>query len=239
MTRFFNRPVIILLVLLVVLNIVEGDFSNPLQWLIQKLIMLPGIIIGLTFHEFAHGAVSAMLGDPTPKAQGRLTLNPLAHFEPVGFIALLIAGFGWGIPVQIDPRYYKRPRLDEFLVAIAGVTMNFIIAIIFTFVLKLCVDANIDVSDGSIGLYIVLIIQQIILINIVLMVFNLLPIPPLDGFGIITEIFNLKKYSWYPTLYNYGLPILMICILFGVTRIVLNPATSAIYSFLMRMIGLG
>ncbi len=218
------------------MNFINGQFSDPISWLIAKLLTLPGIVIGLTFHEFAHGAVSYALGDPTPKLQGRLTLNPLKHFDPVGFIALLVAGFGWGVPVQVDSRYYKRPRLDEFLVSIAGVTMNFLIAVAFSFVMKLCLNSGMDISDGTWGNYLIIIIQNIITINIVLMVFNLLPIPPLDGFGIITQIFNLRQYDWYYKLYNNGLPILMICIVFGLTRMILNPATSAIYNFLLSHI---
>lgn len=238
MRRFFNTPTVILLVLLVALNFFNGSFTDPLSWLVAKLLMLPGIVIGLTFHEFAHGAVSYALGDPTPKLQGRLTLNPLAHFEPIGFVSLLIAGFGWGVPVEVDNRYYKRPRLDEFLVSIAGVAMNFLIALLFTFVLKLCVNAGVGLDGSGFGYYMLVIIQNIISINIVLMVFNLLPIPPLDGFGIITQIFNLRQYDWYYTLYRNGLPILLICIVLGLTRMILNPATQGIYSLLLNIVGI-
>ena len=91
--------------------------------------MLPGIIIGLAFHEFAHAAVAFKLGDPTPKMQGRVTINPLAHIDPVGLAALLFAGFGWGVPVQINPSNFKKRRRDELLVSLAGVTMNLVIAI--------------------------------------------------------------------------------------------------------------
>ena len=89
--------------------------------ILTKILMLPGIIIGLSFHEFAHAWVSDKLGDPTPRRQGRVTINPLAHIDWMGFLALLLVGFGWGKPVQIDPGYYKHRRRDEFLVGIAGV----------------------------------------------------------------------------------------------------------------------
>ena len=100
--------------------------------ILTKLLMLPGIIIGLSFHEFAHAWMSDKLGDPTPRRQGRVTINPMAHIDPIGFLALLLVGFGWGKPVQIDPGYYKHRRRDEFLVGIAGVTMNLLIAVIFS-----------------------------------------------------------------------------------------------------------
>ena len=98
--------------------------------IMTKLLMLPGIIMALSFHEFAHAWVSDKLGDPTPRRQGRVTLNPLAHIDWIGFLTLVLVGFGWGKPVQIDPSYYKNRRRDEFFVAIAGVTMNLILAVI-------------------------------------------------------------------------------------------------------------
>ena len=101
-----------------------------------KILTLPGIILGLSLHEFAHAWMSDRLGDPTPKRQGRLTINPLAHIDWIGFIALLFVGFGWGKPVMIDPGYYKNRRLGEFLTGIAGVTMNLIIAVILSFPTK-------------------------------------------------------------------------------------------------------
>ena len=106
--------------------------SFSISTIITKLLTLPGIILGLSFHEFAHAWMSNKLGDPTPKRQGRLTINPLAHIDWIGFLCLLLVGFGWGKPVEIDPRYYKHRRRDEFLVAIAGVTMNLILAIVFS-----------------------------------------------------------------------------------------------------------
>ena len=105
--------------------------------ILTKVLMLPGIVIGLSFHEFAHAWMSDKLGDPTPRRQGRLTLNPIAHIDWIGFLMLLIAGFGWGQPVQIDPSYYKNRRRDEFLVGIAGVTMNLILAVIFSIPVRL------------------------------------------------------------------------------------------------------
>ena len=180
--------------------------------------------------------VSHALGDPTPKMQGRLTINPAAHMDPLGFLALLFAGFGWGVPVQVDPRYYKHRRLGEILVSFAGVAMNFLIAIIFTLVIRIGFEINPMWFYSGMGETVLQILSGIISINIVLMVFNLLPVPPLDGFGIVTEIFNLRKYNWYYTVYNNGMLILLALIIFNVTDRVLTPSVSFIYSWLMNVI---
>ena len=154
-----------------------------------KLLMLPGIIMALSFHEFAHAWVSDKLGDPTPRRQGRVTLNPLAHIDWIGFITLIIVGFGWGKPVQIDPGYYKNRRRDEFLVAIAGVTMNLILAIIISFPVKMMMKTNVF-GASALGYDIYMILFYAVMINLVLMIFNLIPCPPLDGWNIITQIFK-------------------------------------------------
>ena len=135
MFRNVNPAILIILVVLVVNRLLSSGESLS-DWIYDTLVSLPGIIIALTFHEAAHGYVSYWLGDPTPKIQGRLSLNPVHHIDPVGFVALLIAGFGWGEPVQINPNYYKHRRRDEFLVSIAGVTTNFLLALIASFIIK-------------------------------------------------------------------------------------------------------
>lgn len=195
--------------------------------------MLPGIIIGLSFHEFAHAWMSDRLGDPTPRRQGRVTINPLAHIDWVGFLALLLVGFGWGKPVQIDPSYYKHRRRDEFLVGIAGVTMNLIIAIIFAIPARLILKTlgGAAVTDLMYNLY--LIIFYTVTINVVLMVFNLIPCPPLDGWGIITQLFRLDRYRWWYKVYQYGTWILLALILLNVTDLILTPLVSLIVGILV------
>ena len=201
--------------------------------IITKILMLPGIIIGLSFHEFAHAWVSDKLGDPTPRRQGRVTINPLAHIDWIGFLALLLVGFGWGKPVQIDPGYYKNRRRDEFLVGIAGVTMNLLLAIIFSIPARAIVKAfgNAVASDFVYNIY--LMIFYIVSINIVLMIFNLIPCPPLDGWGIITQIFRLDRYSWWYKVYQYGTWILLALIVFNVTDLIITPLVSMILGILL------
>ena len=202
------------------------------ETIITKLLTLPGIILGLSLHEFAHAWMSDRLGDPTPRRQGRLTVNPLAHIDPIGFVALLLVGFGWGKPVMIDSGYYKNRRRDEFLVAIAGVTMNLIVAVILSFPAKALL--NMYYSTGSALVEnIFYIVYYAVSINICLMVFNLIPCPPLDGWNIVTQIFRLDRYRWWYKVYQYGQWILLILIFANITDLILMPGVTAI----MRLLG--
>lgn len=200
--------------------------------LINKLLMLPGIVLGLSLHEFAHAWMSNKLGDPTPRRQGRLTINPLAHIDWVGFAALLLVGFGWGRPVQIDPRYYKNPRRDEFLVGIAGVTMNLIVAVILSFATRGIAAAYYAVGGSAILENIYLIFYYAVMINLVLMIFNLIPVPPLDGWGIVTQIFRLDRYDWWYKVYQYGQWILLLLIFTNITDLIITPCVSALLNLL-------
>ena len=203
------------------------------QMIMTKILTLPGIILGLSLHEVAHAWMSDRLGDPTPRRQGRLTINPMAHIDWVGFIALLFVGFGWGRPVMIDPGYYKNRRAGEFLTAIAGVTMNLILAVILSFPTKAVL--NLYYASGSaLAENTFYILYYAVMINVCLMIFNLIPVPPLDGWGILTQLFDLQKYSWWYKMYQYGQWILLILIFTNVTDLILGPAVSAI----MRLLGL-
>ncbi len=190
-----------------------------------KLLSLPGIIVALSFHEFAHAWMSNKLGDPTPQRQGRLTLNPMAHIDIVGFVALILCGFGWGKPVEIDPYYYKKPRRDEFLVSIAGVACNLMLAVLFAIPTKL-LYYGMQASGSELLEIAFYVFYYTVAINLVLMVFNLIPCPPLDGFGIVTELFNLKKYNWWSQLYRYGSMILLLLIITNVTDLIISPVVN-------------
>lgn len=225
MSQFFKNPVAILLLLFMGWSAFSsGEFSDPKTWLMSKLLILPGIIIGLSFHEFGHAAVAYKLGDNTPKFQGRLTVNPMAHIDPIGFIALLLVGFGWGRPVEIDPRVFKKPRRDELLVSVAGVIMNLILAVLFAIALGIFIRATGYYPNmGNMGEMISLMLYYCIYINLVLMVFNLLPIPPLDGFNVVTELFDLRRYDWWYKLYAYGDILLIALIAFNYTGRIMTP----------------
>lgn len=227
----------ILIALLAFTSIRTGAFSDPMGWLMDKLLLLPGIVLGLSMHEYAHAKVAYKLGDPTPKMQGRVTANPMAHIDPLGFAALIFVGFGWGVPVQINPSNFRHRRRDELMVALAGVTMNLIIAIVFAIIAKvLYMTAGAVFLSSGVGSILWFMIMYVIQINLVLMIFNLIPCPPLDGFSIISEIFNIKHTEFYWTLYRYGNWILIALIIFGITGMIISPCVQFFMSVLNNFI---
>ena len=209
--------------------------SSILAYFMDRIMILPGIIVGLCFHEFAHAKMSNVLGDPTPVYQGRVSLNPAAHLDPIGFICLLFFGFGWGKPVQINPYYYKHRRRDEVLVGVAGVTMNLLIAIAGMGILRLLYAFAPVFLASTAGSIINQIMVGLVQINIVLMFFNLIPLPPLDGFGIVTNVFKLDRKPWFHQFYRMGPMILMFAIVFDLTSKILSPLVSITYMGLVRV----
>ncbi|MBP8763121.1 MAG: site-2 protease family protein [Acetoanaerobium sp.] len=197
--------------------------------IIDMLTMLPGILIALTFHEFAHGLAAYAMGDDTAKNAGRLSLDPMKHIDPIGFIMLFIMRFGWAKPVPINENNFRHERLGLFFVSIAGITMNLILALIFQLILFFTADivqlsAYVDVMRG------------IVWINIMLAAFNLLPIPPLDGSKIIyTFLPKNLRFTFYK-YESYGSIILIILLLTGGISLLLNPVISALISFLNSII---
>lgn len=237
MRRNWDLSMMVLIIILAFSSFRNGAFSSPMEWLMNKLMFLPAIIIGLSLHEYAHAKVAYKLGDPTPKMQGRVTINPLAHIDPVGLAALLFVGFGWGVPVQINPSNFRHRRRDELMVALAGVTMNLIIAIVFAIIAKvLYMTAGAVFLSSGVGSILWFMIMYVIQINLVLMIFNLIPCPPLDGFSIISEIFNIKHTEFYWTLYRYGNWILIALIIFGITGMIISPCVQFFMSVLNNFI---
>jgi len=166
--------------------------------LLRSLYFLPGIIIGLTVHEFCHAYVAKLCGDTTSEEQGRITLNPLKHIDLTGFIFLILVGFGWAKPVQFNEANLRNPKYDIMKIAIAGPFSNAVIAMILSIIYyALIVDLNYDSQ------VILNVIVSAIYINWALFVFNLIPLPPLDGSHLM---FNyLRKYpTIYYNLYKYG-----------------------------------
>ena len=225
MQRYINPWTLGFLAVLAFLAIQNGVLSNPGEWAMNMALMLPGIVVGLSFHEFSHAYVAWKLGDDTPKLQGRVTLNPAAHIDPIGLIALFFIHFGWGRPVEVYPGNFKNRRRDSILVSLSGVVMNLFVAILVTLGLRLFVGlAPAGFVLSGMGNSIFMMFYYIIFINLALMVFNLLPVPPLDGFGIITEVFNLRRSAFYYQLQDKGFLILMVLIIFNITDLVLSPA---------------
>ncbi len=239
MKRFFNPITIIFLLLLVGMmvrsTVLQGGSQGLLDWFMQRMYMLPAIVIGLSFHEYGHALVADKLGDPTARNLGRLTINPAAHMDPIGFICLFFAGFGWGIPVPIDSRNFKDPRRDAMKVTLAGVAMNALIALIFTAVLKIFILIAGTSITGMTGVVHTMILD-VVVINVILMVFNLLPIPPLDGFMLITDAFALERKPWWGVVYANGFLILMVCVMFGLINAIMNPVVYGILNLLMSLV---
>lgn len=172
-------------------------FNNPIIF----LTFFPGLIIAITIHEFAHAWMADRLGDPTPRMQGRVTLNPLAHLDPLGTIAILLTRFGWGKPVQFDPYNLKNPIRDTALIALAGPVSNILLAIVIA-VLRMLLGDNSPLLE--------LTFIQLIFINIMLAIFNLIPIRPLDGEKIIYPLLNKNMaYEYRKFMDQWGLFVLI------------------------------
>ena len=223
---------IVIIVILAMSSLRSGGFSDPMSWVMDRILLLPGIIIGLSFHEFGHAVVAYKLGDNTPKLQGRVTLNPLAHIDWMGLAALIFCGFGWGQPVQINPFNFKHRRRDELFVSLAGVVMNLLLAAVFVVITKILVMAcGAWLTNTTLGIGVWQIFLYAIQINLVLMIFNLIPCPPLDGFNIIAQIFGFGGTETYWNIYRYGNWILVLIIIFGVAGMIISPCVQ----FLMNI----
>lgn len=186
--------------------------------LMTFLYQLLALLIAFSFHEFAHALVADRLGDSTPRQQGRLTLDPMAHIDVVGFLLLLFAGFGWAKPVEIDPRNFKNRKWGDILVSIAGPLTNLIIALIAYIAL-----AFLTMSVSFDNQIIVGILSAIIGLNIGLAVFNILPIPPLDGYHVVKSLFFRYNVKFFWEFERYSFIVLIILIMTGIIGRIMNP----------------
>ena len=177
--------------------------SDPVSVLQSVVFALVAIVVALTLHEFAHAAVASLCGDKTSKAQGRLSLNPLNHIDPVGFLMLFVFGFGWAKPINIRPARFRHPRLGCVLTAAAGPLCNLLQAFIFAFPAYL-LSVEAQIKNSAVAGNFALLFSYLFSINISLFIFNLIPIPPLDGSRVLAEIlppsarlkyYELERYS--------------------------------------------
>ena len=231
-----RKFIYILLGALILSNLMSYSTAS----LLALLLTLPAVIIAITFHEFAHAYAADKLGDDTPRMQGRLNLNPLSHIDPVGFMLLMFAGFGWGRPVQINPRNFNRNvRIDkgEAVVSLAGPLMNFVLAIISAIILgAIYMFAPSTFLMSTTGNVIYILLQELVIINIGLGVFNLIPLPPLDG----SKIFiNFMPYNWRRWILEHSqifyYIFLAICIT-GLAGLIISPIINLLYSGLMKVV---
>ncbi|MCL2562747.1 MAG: site-2 protease family protein [Oscillospiraceae bacterium] len=191
-----------------------GDVFRNLDWSVvtTALLSVIPILICLTIHELAHGAAALALGDDTAKRMGRLTLNPIRHIDPIGFLMLLIARFGWAKPVPVDMRKFRNPKFGMAVTALAGPVSNFLLAIL---ILLFQVPIMRLVNGDGVGHYVGEILRMTAIISVFLGVFNLLPIPPLDGSKIVFSILPDKQHNWLMRYERYGFFLLLVIVMFG------------------------
>lgn len=208
-------------------------------YIINILISVASRLIAITGHEFAHGWVSYKQGDPTPKYEGRLTFNPLAHLDPVGTLLMIVTGFGWARPVGVNPMYYKDRKKGMAITAIAGPLANFIMAfaaILIAVVLSIIADAFGGYPNLLLGVSRALV--SFAFTNLSLMVFNLIPIPPLDGSKVLGILLPNRTYYNVLRYEQYAIILIMILSLTGVFSSIIGSGVNMMISLIMKIINL-
>lgn len=224
-----KRIIYIILAVLGITTIINYA-QNPME-LLALLLTLPGVLIAITFHEYAHALAADKLGDDTPRLQGRLTLNPLAHIDIVGFLMLIFVHFGWGKPVEINPTNFNRKRsmsAQEAIVALAGPLMNIIIAIVLTIVLFALGTFAKGFTQTEVGFLIMLTIQMAIAVNVGLGVFNLVPLPPLDGSKILMHFLPYNAKTWFKNNENIFYIIFLVLWITNLVSYIIAPVISLV-----------
>lgn len=193
----------------------------------QLIIMAPPLLLALTLHEYAHGYVAYRLGDPTARDAGRLTLNPLSHLDPIGTIAFFFIKFGWAKPVPVNPYYFKNPRKDMLWVALAGPITNLLLAVASALLLRAMIGtATLIPESAMLAAILVPLFNMLVAsvwINLVLCIFNFLPIPPLDGSRILTGLLPENLARTYASFERYGFIVILILAFSGVLGTVIFP----------------
>lgn len=195
------------------------------------LVWLVGIVYAITIHEFSHALAAYWQGDETAKDLGRLTLNPLSHIDPIGFLVLLLAGFGWGKPVPFNPYNLKNQRLGPVLVSLAGPTANILSFLVFGFVLKALLGSHIIGEENLLAIFLTILLY----INFILAIFNLIPIPPLDGSKLLYAVIPQRLQHVIFSLERYGPWLLLLFVIFGGS--LFSGLFRTLYSAALRVFG--
>lgn len=210
-----------------------GFLINRLTVLLGRIfIILPTVLIALTGHEFAHGWVSSKLGDPTPKREGRLSLNPLRHLDPLGAILMIVTGFGWAKPVSVNPMYYKNRKKGMALVAAAGPLANLIMAFVGMILGMLLLKVFYNTGAAA---WISMITSTFVQMNLSFMVFNLIPVPPLDGAKIFGMLLPNGAYYKMLEYERYAIIIIMILSLTGAFDAIIGSGVRVVWSMIWRV----
>lgn len=216
------------------------SYMSDMSALLSLLLSIPGVLLAITFHEYAHAFAAYKLGDDTAKLQGRMTLNPLKHMDPIGIVMLLFLGFGWGRPVQVDSRNFNRnisAKKAEAIVSVAGPVANFILAIIFSIITVLLIKFDVLVAlSARAVLTIITILQSIIAINVGLGLFNLIPLPPLDGSKVLSAFLPYKVDMWFKNNEQIFYFVFLILWITGILGQIISPAISFVYSGILQIV---
>lgn len=194
-------------------------------------------LIAITVHEFSHAFVAYRLGDPTPKMQGRITFNPIAHMDILGTLMILFGPIGWAKPVQFNPYNFKgNKRVGKILTTLAGPLSNFVTAVVFAFLFVLVLQPF--VTDSAWSSFWMELVNAVIWLNVLFFIFNLVPLPPLDGYWIVRDLLPRSLANKLDPYEKYGPFVLLLVVVFGWISIVINPPYVAIMTFLRQITGL-
>ena len=234
---FDRRTLYIVIGILVLISLVSL-LSSPTA-LYLTLLGIPGVLIAITFHEFAHGITAYMLGDNTAKMEGRLSLNPFAHLDPIGTLMLVFVGIGWGKPVHVNPSNYTRKismEKGEAIVSIAGPLINIILAFIFGIIYYAIQRfAGAEFLASTVGTIIMQMIVSTIVTNVGLGVFNLIPLPPLDGSKVIMPFLPYNAKQWFINNEQIFYIIFIIIWITGIAGSIISPAIAWLANGIMRL----
>lgn len=235
---YIDRKILYIILAVFILTNV-GQLLSDTNALLSLLLTLPAVLIAITFHEFAHAFAADKLGDDTARRQGRLNLNPLSHIDPIGMVMLIFAGFGWGKPVEINPRNFNRNikmPVAEAIVAAAGPIMNFILAIIFCVIYVAIMKFAPMFIFTQIGGIVIILLRVCISINIGLGIFNLIPLPPLDGSKILAAFLPYSAKDWLEKYYNIFYIVFVVIWVTGIAGNIISPIISAVDKGLIYLI---